>query len=136
MPNQSAHAPACLITAALAVPAALILGASPWQAVQVSAGCCLGVIVSPDLDLVNPLRRVPVIGWLWGAYWWPYRLAMPHRTGWSHTPGLGTLGRALWLLPLWFGLWVVFGLAPWWIVAGLAVADTVHALLDAWWRER
>jgi uncharacterized metal-binding protein len=133
MPSQSIHAPACLITAALSVPAALILGASPWQSLQVGAGCVMGIIVSPDLDLVNPLRRVPVVGWLWGAYWWPYRRALRHREIGSHLPGLGTFVRAVCMIPFWWALWECFGLGFGWMLAGLAVADTVHALLDAWW---
>jgi len=80
------------------------------------------------------LRRVPVLGWLWGCYWAPYRWAMPHRDRWSHAPGLGTLGRMLWLAPLWFGMWWWFGVGFGWVALGLAVADVVHSGLDAFWR--
>lgn len=136
MPSNRIHAPACLACAVVALPASLLLGASLAAAAQISAGCALGTIVTPDLDLVNPLDRVPVLGWLYGAYWFGYRAAIPHRDRYSHAPIVGTLGRALYLLPLWFALWLVTGLGPGWIIAGLAVADTTHTFLDAFWRER
>ncbi len=133
MPSASIHTPACLIAAGIALALPLVTPLTLWDAAQVSAGCALGTIVSPDLDMVNPLKRVPVVGWLYGAYWFGYRVAIPHRDRYSHAPIVGTLGRALWLTPLWFALWVVTGLGPGWIIAGLAVADFIHVVLDAFW---
>lgn len=134
MPGSRIHNRACAILAVAALALPLYTPLTPGEAAQVSAGCALGVIVSPDLDLVNPLRRVPVIGWLWGAYWAMYRVAIPHRSKFSHAPLVGTLGRVLWLLPLWVALWALTGLGPGWIIAGLAGVDVIHLALDAFWR--
>lgn len=136
MPGSRIHTPACAILSVAALTLPLVTPLTPGEAAQVAAGCALGVIVSPDQDLVNPLRRVPVIGWLWGAYWAMYRWAIPHRSKFSHAPLVGTLGRVVWLLPLWVAWWFVTGLGAGWIIAGLAVADFGHVALDAFWRTK
>lgn len=133
MPSARIHAPACAILAVAALTLPLYTALTLGEAAQVSAGCALGVIVSPDLDMVNPLKRVPVIGWLWGAWWFVYRWAIPHRSKFSHAPLVGTLGRVVWLLPLWVAWWLVTGLGAGWIIVGLAVADFGHIALDAFW---
>jgi uncharacterized metal-binding protein len=53
-----------------------------------------GLWLSPDLDTrSNATRR-------WGPlrlFWWPYRHWLPHRSLFSHCPGLGTAGRLAYL---------------------------------------
>jgi uncharacterized metal-binding protein len=133
MPNNTIHAPACLILAGCAFTLPLYTPLTLFGAAQVSAGCALGVIVTPDLDMVNPLSRMPVIGLLYGVWWWPYKKALKHREWGSHVPGVSTIIRAIGCWPLWVGL-AIIGLPPWLMIAGLAGADLGHALLDAFYK--
>lgn len=74
----------------------------------ISAGCLLGIIVSPDLDLdfvfnisSTIFLRIPLVGWIltyiWSAFWHPYAYAFRHR-GSSHTPIIGTITRVSYML--------------------------------------
>ena len=60
-----------------------------------------GLLLSPDLDTrSNPTRR-------WGPLrllWWPYRRVLRHRSLLSHTPGVGSCGRLLYVGALLLGL--------------------------------
>lgn len=131
MPGSNTHNPACLIASPIVIAAAASLGCDWQTCLAAGVGCASGVIVSPDLDLVNTVR-VPVIGWLWGAYWWPYRKIVAHRSRFSHMPVLGTLGRAAYLTPI---IIIAISIMPveligaW--ITGLMAADLLHALLDA-----
>ena len=78
----------------------------PWLGLNgsaVAAGCFLvgGLLLSPDLDTrSNATRR-------WGplrALWWPYRRGLSHRSLLSHTPGIGTAGRLLYMGAVAMGL--------------------------------
>lgn len=114
---------------AYVLAAAVLLGLTTSPAIAV--GCVAGLILSPDLDTrSNALRRWDSCGLGW--YWWPYRNAIRHRSPLSHWPVLGTLGRLLWLTPflgllLWGGLPEMVMI---WAGVGLAIADTVHWVLD------
>ena len=84
----------------LALPFGLLWG--PWLGL---AGILTGALafligglwLSPDLDTrSNPSRR-------WGPLrlvWWPYRRSLRHRSLLSHSPGLGSAGRLLYLAAL------------------------------------
>jgi uncharacterized metal-binding protein len=117
----------------------------------VAAGCILGILITPDLDVDQPvrshhliLRRFgPAIAALWRMIWIPYGLAIRHRSWVSHFPIVGTLIRAAYLacigtLVLWAAgrfAGVVFstkGTLPWipWILIGLAVSDALHWAAD------
>ena len=133
----------------------LAAGGAGWALGQVPGpvlgGLALGWMVTPDIDLpgttyeeerVYRLRLgcLPIgllLGLAWEWYWFPYARIVPHRSPWSHLPGLGTAARLLYLaLP-----YLVYGWAfgfPWWdwgvvlqVWAGMAVQDTVHLVLDA-----
>ena len=108
-------------------------------------GCLVGIVLSPDLDQESISRTewriVHVtfgVGWLWPFLSWPYARLVPHRSIWSHAPLLGTAGRvayfgslvtvALWLAGVTVYQEDVMWLAP--LVAGLAVSDTLHWLMD------
>jgi len=131
MPTAKLHNPACLIAAPLVAVGAASLGCDLQTCLAAGIGCASGVAVSPDLDLVNTVR-VPVVGWIWGAYWWPYRKIVAHRSRFSHMPVLGTLGRAAYLMPI---ILIAISILPPGLVAawatGLACADILHSLLDA-----
>lgn len=124
-------------------------------------GCLFGLYMDPDLDqemvtssrwrvIKMELLGIPVgkfIGSIWTMIWFPYALAMPHRSFWSHAPIVGTAGRAAWLLFVCFlSWWAVWGLdqavyilgtllerwqgAILMFLAGLAVSDWGHWVRD------
>jgi len=131
MPGSATHNPACLILAPVVMAGAATLGGDWQTCIAAGIGCASGVAVSPDLDMVNTVR-VPVIGWIWGAYWWPYRKLIAHRAYISHAPIAGTLVRLAYLMPI---IIIAISILPPGLVAawaaGLACADIGHAVLDA-----
>ena len=134
MPTAKTHNPACLILAPVVMAGAATLGCDLQTCLAAGFGCASGVAVSPDLDLVNTVR-IPVIGWVWGAYWWPYRKLIAHRAYISHAPIVGTLVRLAYLMPI---IIIAISILPPGLVAawsaGLACADVGHSLLDATFR--
>ncbi|MDE3048256.1 MAG: DUF2227 family putative metal-binding protein, partial [Verrucomicrobiota bacterium] len=83
----------------------------------------------PDLDIAYKIKLFSLKGLLTLPFR-PYSYLFRHR-GISHMPVVGTLTRVLWLSLL---LWLFCGLTLpplWFALAGLAVADLFHILLDA-----
>lgn len=114
---------------------------------NVSLGALAGILISPDLDLMETGNYSLVLlrkhsTWLANAYrwfWWPYAKLSHHR-GISHWPVIGTLLRAcyifLWIIVIQIIL-IFFGvryslnynlLAP--ELVGLMLADFTHIVLD------
>lgn len=108
-------------------------------------GCLAGILIGPDLDQIDQavihhgerrfIKYVPVLGYLWLALWDLYARMIPHRHPLSHFPGIGTIGRVGWLLFVArvIGLDVLavnheFLVG---VVAGLAIGDALHWLLDS-----
>ncbi len=90
-------------------------------------------LITPDLDTAStPSHRV---GWIW----LPYRLAFKHR-GVSHNPFLGFISRILYIALIIGLLCILFSVQPAVtpelliivaiLVAGIAVANGLHILLD------
>ncbi len=103
MPNGKAHAFATL-TATLATPfivQGLGMGANPVNTIAATAGCLLGLIVTPDLDVNHGCSSMLIIqrragkpaAEIWRAIWMPYALLVPHRSWLSHFPLAGTTLR-------------------------------------------
>ncbi len=153
MPNGNVHN---LSTAALAaaLPAAALAAGllPPGRALVLSAGCLVGMLISPDLDVDHGNISYRLVrrsmgclpGALWKLFWLPYARLIPHRSWMSHGPVVGTLLRLmyLFLVPamLWSLLSLIVPLPPlvvpnWsWIpyaVMGLTAADALHAVMDA-----
>ncbi len=116
MPSGKVHAVATTLMAGSIAPALVLLGGQPIAcAAAFTAGCLVGLIVNPDLDVRHPtyshaiLRRSggSLLGWLWGLFWWPYvHMIIPrHRHPVSHLPVLGTLIRVVYLLAALFLAW-------------------------------
>lgn len=99
MPGGKVHSAITLATASgVLAPYALVqFGGNPYLYV---AGCVVGLLVTPDLDINHGnisdtfIRRVfPPAQWIWRLLWTPYALILPHRSIYSHFPFLGTLVR-------------------------------------------
>ena len=111
-----------------------------WCGVAVGAGCVLGVIVSPDLDVDGRTYSETVLPtllkWIWYVYWWPYSRMFKHRES-SHWVIIGTAVRFLYLLgPICimsryiFGECFFFNITMFWVFVGLCVSDIMHITMD------
>lgn len=145
MPDGHIHARA---TAIVAIAAPLILYragvANTAHAAYVSAGALTGILVSPDLDLMENgnlslaiiRKRSHFLAWLWKIFWYPYARVHHHR-GMSHWPIIGTVVRVLYLAFPFTIILVLFRIRvpplPWFFpaFAGLCLVDIVHIFLDA-----
>ena len=142
-------------TVTVAVPAAVTAGlvtGDPGLAALAGAGCLAGVFISPDLDVNHRTESElllwqvsPLVGFPFLLAWFPYAYVIDHRSPVSHLPLLGTLGRLLYLCAVLALVQVHLNLLPvridlfFWtryptctavFVAGLALSDLVHWLLD------
>jgi len=144
MSTGRVHTRATIYAAPCVTGAALLLVDLPTAALA-GLGCLAGIVLSPDLDQEGVSRTewriihaTFGVGWLWLVLSWPYACLLPHRSIWSHAPLLGTAGRvayfgslvaaALWLAGVTVYQEDVMWLVP--FVAGLAVSDTLHWLMD------
>lgn len=156
MPSGQTHA-AISAAAGLGLYYALGGGQHP-EAIAACGGCLLGIIVTPDLDVDQPIRAHYVVGRRFGApgfaawrlLWLPYGLAIGHRSWVSHMPIISTLIRLGYLaLVGWLLLAAVRMFGPFvgvlppalhappswgpWAVAGLALSDLLHWGADISW---
>jgi uncharacterized metal-binding protein len=65
----------------------------------VVVGCFMATAITPDADLTKSLshsimRTLPLFEWLWH----PYAKLVPHRSFWSHSLIISTVGRFLYFL--------------------------------------
>jgi uncharacterized metal-binding protein len=156
MASGKAHATA---SAFLTLPAALLavgLGGDWFDATACAVGAFAGILLSPDLDVDNPILSNYFMskylgclgGAAWFAFWRPYAWFIPHRSPFSHWPVLGTLGRLLYMVllsaPIWFLITLfLFGSGEslptpspalqqglGWAVLGLMLSDTAHYAMD------
>jgi len=143
MPSQKVHDVSCLAVAGLLVVGGLVRGR---ESLCMAAGAAIGTLVHPDWDYAEIKGVVADLGPLKYLVK-PYGLAIPHRSILSHGPLIGTAGRLAYILvPLWLLAqacqamgycstnWVSRLVAAelfWWVVLGLAIVDTLHALMDA-----
>jgi uncharacterized metal-binding protein len=151
MPNGTVHSTASALLAIAAPTAAVLLQQPIPPALAISAGCLVGLVLTPDLDVDDgcisiefvrhTLGRIPAL--IWQAIWWPYAVLIQHRSWLSHGPVISTLirlayvaaGPALvwWLVDQHYPLPAVhFQYYDWmgFALAGLMLADTLHFVLD------
>lgn len=139
MPSRQVHDAATTLIAIVAVPICLHYGVGVPETIAICGGCLTGIPLTPDLDLAENRRY-----WsLWNLYWKPYGKFLNHRSPLSHWPILGTIGRLLYLIPLWLPMgWELanrpvdlyafrfyVNLFEWWI-AGLFLVDGLHWFMD------
>lgn len=148
MASGKAHATASLLLAAPCVIAVTAYTRDPQAGIAAGAGCLAGLLLSPDLDQEGLsamewalIKRTFGLGFLWLLAWWPYAVMLPHRCFLSHAPIIGTLIRLVYLClpPLLLALTLgaglpVLSITMWWLagwgIAGLAVSDTAHWIMD------
>ena len=154
MPSGKIHAIATSLTAGVLAPVIYLVGQPVTTALGFAAGCAVGLVVTPDLDVRQRsthsetiMRRsggCPV-GLLWNLLWLPYAYLIPrHRHPLSHWPLLGTVLRLVYQLAVPAVAWWVLGhivalpalqrlaLTPLigWGIAGLMLVDTLHYVMD------
>lgn len=143
MPSQKVHDNSCLAVAGLLAVGGLVKG---HEYFYMAAGAALGTLVHPDWDYAEIRGVVSDLG-PFKYLVKPYGLAVPHRCILSHGPIIGTAGRLAYILiPLWLLTqtcvamghcstnWISSLIAKeyfWWAVLGLAIADTLHTVMDA-----
>lgn len=128
---------------ALSVPLAMVVYAKTHNiklAVSAGVGCgVIGQLVTPDLDQPSltrsewlVIKRVPILGWLWVAYWSILYARIPHRHWLSHAPIIGTAGRVTYMAVPLLILGVSIPVNAWTVggVIGLGVSDLVHWVMD------
>lgn len=126
---------------------------NPGLAILAGVGCLCGILFSPDLDIDSQTDSESVVweantvaGYLYQVAWYPYALALPHRSPLSHFPIIGTLGRLVYLqlmlfharihLRGWLGIefdslfWMQYPAATMAWAGGLAVSDALHWVMD------
>lgn len=148
MPNGKFHQSIITALAPAVFPISLLaFRDKPVIAITFCCGILLGVFVSPDLDIprmTQPKKAMGYFSYLWHLFWLPYAklITQGHRSFLSHSPLIGTLVRFLYLIaPIYLVL--LFGFekdisvyasifVP--LFCGLCIADLVHIILDAFWR--
>lgn len=131
-----------------------LTGGDVITAAVAGAGCLSGLFINPDLDMETVtmseywlVRWTLGLGWLWIMLWYPYALLAKHRSWFSHTPIISTVGRVIYVVLLYFGVTVLLyyffaiELFPFWallnweqwtiFVGGLTISDLGH-----WWLDR
>ncbi len=157
MPNGNVHALSTTLIGGIVSPLLVLSVGQPTPvAVAFAAGCLVGIVVNPDLDVRTGSHSYDVmkktggslVGRLWRLLWQPYaRLIPSHRHPLSHFPVLGTILRLGYMIIVPVLVWWLLGffvrLPPipslsitplvFWGVLGLMVSDTLHTLLDWFW---
>jgi uncharacterized metal-binding protein len=145
MPSGIVHSTTSLVLAAPCF--ALALGATGndiTMGLWCAGGCIAGIPLTPDLDQetlskteYTLIKYTLGLGFIWTMLWFPYALAIKHRSPLSHWPLLGTFIRLAYI-----GIFVAIALALGyqfpafpiepilWAVLGLVVSDTAHWLMD------
>jgi uncharacterized metal-binding protein len=138
MPDGKTHS---AITMIVGVPLSIYLARHfGGDGTAAGIGALVGLVVTPDLDLVNTMSTLPVIGRVWGAVWWPYRKTISHRSISSHFPVIGTVIRVVYICVFVFAPMLLMGAVVnvnlLWCVVGLSISDTLHALADVLIKEK
>lgn len=153
MSNGRNHYLAANYTAVIAGAATYII--VPESAFMVAAGLLIGKYATSDVRDQQAQKNYgesafakdfgETAGKAFTALWWPLACLIPHRHILSHLPGLSTAVAALWLfLPILVGLYAwqqpndvlswaqswILSVGVLWLLAGWAVQDFVHWVMD------
>lgn len=120
----------------------------PGVGKAVFSGAMLQIIINPDLDhhvrTISESLVYKMFGWFVGSlfwlYWRPYSLILSHRHWLSHHPGISTVVRVIYSLPMFWGISIVLsrlGVPPvsdptlyFWTFVAMFLADVLHWLYD------
>lgn len=150
MADGITHGRITIAVTAIVSPVVMLTTFSLLQAVMFGAGCLLGLVVEPDLDINRVteserrlLRIFGPVAYIWIGLWLPYAIVLPHRSALSHLPILGTLLRLVYLLGWLYLVCSALGVWNWlfvavqanlealaWLVLGLCIADIGHWFAD------
>jgi uncharacterized metal-binding protein len=155
MPSGKTHAALTALAAGGIYLGLSVSGYTTDIVYAATLGCAAGVLITPDLDVDQPIRSNYVVyqeagflpGMLWRALWIPYGLAIGHRSWISHFPIISTLirlaylGAIAWFIRFSWSFKMFIHAAPpiflpplpaWWpwAVAGLMVSDVLHWAAD------
>lgn len=145
MPNGRTHSIATVITATVLTGAAIAaVQTAGLEVMAAPIGSLAGLLLSPDLDLGEKgnlshhyVKRHAgcLAGAIWTAVWWPYGRILSHRSFISHSIVMGTALRIMYIALLTFPAWKLWAALVatesfWWWFFGLAIADTVHIMMD------
>lgn len=153
MPNNKVHHSYWKIFFPLAVLLSVAVGVVMWDiyaGLLVFAGYLLGAICDPDLDQISitgaegrAMRQFGLLGVLYSAYWMPYAYLIPHRSWVSHSIGISTAIRLIYLMLIPLGVATYLGVVYMddttmtlliyifgYVWMGLTLADSVHIILD------
>lgn len=105
--------------------------------IQLGIGLILGTIITPDYDfnkiyIKKVIKKIPVIGFFWNLYWYPYSMFFKHR-GISHNLLFGTITRVIYLFfPIFLlNLFQVINIhISIYIIIGWYLQDVTHYILD------
>lgn len=146
MPCGKVHSTTSAIIAAPAFLAGTAIGGVS-AGCAAAIGCLCGIMLTPDLDQESIssseywlIKWTMGLGFFWTMIWYPYARCCKHRSNISHFPLLGTAGRLAYLtVILAVILYFFVGRVPqvnWifilWGIAGLAVADIAHYIMDVY----
>jgi len=148
MPTGRTHAAMTAIAALGIYWVSTQAGYSREVTLAMAGGCMAGVLITPDLDVNQPVRSHYVVkrkfGSLAAAVWWlvwyPYGRAINHRSWLSHAPIIGTALRLAYMsLIAWLVLMVTQKIPAGpdldttlfiWFALGLTVSDVLHWIAD------
>ncbi len=117
-------------------------GLSLGRAVAIGIGLVVGILITPDIDLLSITheeRRIQrhlgvVAKRLWMLIWRQYARGIRHRCPLSHAPIRSTLIRAAYLWPAWALAWWLLPQSWWplagWLLVGWIIQDTLHWAMD------
>lgn len=155
MPSGRVHSATSAALAVISLPACVSYAVThnTPEAILFPLGCLAGMILTPDLDINHPMiaeqniRRYTggagaFLAGFWYVYWWPYSIAIGHRSWVSHFPIISTIIRVGYLLFL--PMLVYFLLTHdltrlvldlnhpdfLWVLGGLMVSDLFHWVFD------
>ena len=112
------------------------------RAVAIGVGLVVGILITPDIDLLSITheeRRIQrhlgsTAKVLWMLLWQQYARGIRHRCPLSHAPIRSTLIRAAYLWPAWALAGWLFPPSWWslacWLLAGWITQDTLHWAMD------
>jgi uncharacterized metal-binding protein len=114
-----------------------IMSGDYFSAASWGIGTVLATVLQPDLDQCEGVQGYIGFGImretyhklekLWSMYWYLYARLFAHRSFWTHTPIIGTLGRMIYLFPY---IVFIYKYLPMYFILALVTCDFLHWIMD------